>query len=240
MVSRLKSFSSFLSFISAIVDIMGNIVSSGRGGGIGGEGEGEDDFHHSDEVRVNNNTDEDGAPERVQAEPLNLGPQGEPRGHNSGGEDDPEERSTERVQAEVKDLGPNDEVRVYTNEYEDEREEGHLERVQAELLEVKRRLIAESEGLAIAHLEKKSMESPLYIAARDGNEEEVKLLLEKVDVNEEDALYIAAKFGHIKVVEALLKMECIEVNKTTGCPEVSVSTLIAHISVQSCSIRKSF
>ena len=32
----------------------------------------------------------------------------------------------------------------------------------------------------------------------------------------------------------------IPVGHPTGCPEVSVSTLIAHISVQSCSIRKSF
>ena len=44
--------------IANILDIMGNIVSSGGGGGIGEGGEGQDDFDHSDEVREYNNTDE--------------------------------------------------------------------------------------------------------------------------------------------------------------------------------------
>ena len=64
------------------------------------------------------------------------------------------------------------------------------------------------------------METPLYIAAREGHASVVELLLKAdgVDVNKgiEDGttpLYIAASEGHTSVVELLLKADGVDVNK---------------------------
>ena len=160
--------------------------------------------------------------------------EGEVRVSSNEGRDAHQDRSSQRVQAEVIDLGPQHEVRVFNIEGEDEHAEGSSDRVGEEVMDRNPQdkvTVSKDEGATIRKLndnnslmkwQRFAEMKRLYSAARDGNEEEVMLLLEKegIEINEGPSsrdgmtpLHAAAKGGHGNVVAHLLEKKGIHVKE---------------------------